>query len=183
MNYYKNEFESYNQPKFNRNNDNNQQISVNYQDKSNYKNQPSNQINNNNQEKLYSVKSVINNEIKPQKLTLNNIYLNKARIYPNLLPSEYKKNVERIDLVNKVNFGVFLFTIFSLFNKNNVVKKNEFNKKMGFIFGIWYFSSLVLNWKRSTIFEEAYQNMISRYTEKEIIKMINDQSKNYKILD
>lgn len=128
------------------------------------------------------MKSVQTNEIIPQKLSLKSIYVGKARVYPILLPGKYKRDVDAINLALKLNFGVFLLTALGLAKKDKFVKSNELYNKIMFVGGIWYFSSIFLNWKNNAIYSEAYQNLASRYSEQEIVKMINDHSKKTKIL-
>ena len=132
--HYKNEFDSGN---FSQNY--NQTKTENNQNKSTEHKQLENQIIN--KEKLYSLKSVATNEILPQKLSLKSIYVGKARVYPLILPGKFKRDADIINMTLKLNFGIFLLTMFGMGKKHKFVKSKELHNKImlvgAVLFGIF----------------------------------------------
>jgi len=81
-----------------------------------------------------------------------------------------------------LNFGIFMISLYVLIKKHKFIRSNELSNKIMFLTSIWYFSSIFLNWRMGAVYNEAYENLKSRYQEEEIIKLINDHSKKTHIL-
>ena len=140
-----------------------------------------NEKNETKKDKLYSLKSTKTNEIQSSNISLKTIFISQARVHPILLPMKYRNFIDKMHVLTKCNVGVLFFTIYTLFKRDRFVITQTLYNKSVFAFSIWYFSFLFLCLKMDSTYAEAYENVSSRYTEEEIVKLINDYSKTFKI--
>ncbi len=131
---------------------------------------------------MYSLKYAKNDEIIKGNLSLQTIYMGKARVYHTLLPGKYKKTVDLMNMSLKLNFGIFILTSYFIWKQKNFTRTPDMFNKILFISSLWYFSFFFINYRMNVVYKDAYENLISRYSEEEIVKMINDISKTTKII-